>query len=62
MPTYNAKCEKCKVIIEYIAKITDMDKDIPTCPQCEKLMERTYMGATGGFVLKGRGWFKDGGY
>lgn len=62
MPTYNAKCPKCQIEKEYIARISDRETDTPNCPQCGEKMETAYMPAQGGFVLKGPGWFKKGGY
>jgi len=62
MPTYLAKCPKCSKELEYYAKIQDKEKDLPECPDCLIKMITAFLGATGGFILKGQGWFKKGGY
>jgi len=58
--TYEYVCNHCKHQWEEDQKITD--KKTETCPVCKKKSaERLISGGTG-FVLKGGGWFKDGGY
>lgn len=70
MPIYVYQCPSCKKTVEVIRKITDPEK-APTCEDCESHpitcpdgcsdgpeMERVITPST--FVLKGRGWAKDG--
>lgn len=57
MPLYVYKCPDCGQTVEKLAKYADPD---PTCPVCEKRMAKAP--ARTSFVLKGGGWFKDGGY
>lgn len=59
MPTYTYKCDKCDHQFEEIQKMTD--DPLKTCPSCKK--EKLKKIITGGqFALKGKGWFKSGGY
>lgn len=57
MPTYNYKCSDCGFQFE----ITQNMKEDPleVCPECSKnTLDRLIFPS--GFILKGRGWFKDG--
>lgn len=58
MPLYVYRCPKCKHEHEKLAKFNDPN---PTCPECGKA-ETEKAPARTSFVLKGGGWFKDGGY
>lgn len=65
MPTYNAKCPKCEHIQEYFCKMSEREakEALPDCEKCGTKMENsTTFNENGGFVLKGHGWFKKGGY
>lgn len=61
MPTYNAKCKDCFHLFTFSAPIRAMD-DVPPCPICGKPAERVYTAPEGGFILRGGGWFKAGGF
>jgi len=63
MPMYTFKCPKCNKVKEVLQK---MDDSPPVCVDCSIVlprytieMERQFTGS-GGFKLKGGGWFKDG--
>ena len=63
MPTYRFLCSDCGLAQEVVLKITEMDQKEkhPVCT-CGKKMERCWITPEGGFILKGTGWFKKGGY
>lgn len=63
MPKYDAKCEKCEAVFEYDAPILEAGDPPPPCPACghDKTTKQFTLN-TGGFILKGDGWFKKGGY
>lgn len=63
MAKYDAKCNKCEYIFEYDAPISEAGDPPPPCPECG-CVETTKQFAlnSGGFILKGYGWFKKGGY
>lgn len=57
---YDYKCKNCGHIWEEDQKISDPKTEI--CPECgEKSAERMITNS-GGFILKGSGWFNSGGY
>lgn len=68
MPTYNFKCPKCKGEGEFFCKISERESAAPLCPlDCKDdagQPVKTELSFTtnneGNFVLKGRGWYKDG--
>jgi len=61
MPTYNYKCTKCDHKFEIIQRMSD--DPLITCPECEEdELKKVIVAGTGGFSLKGKGWFKSGGY
>ena len=62
MPRYDAQCPACGAKAEYVATVKDVAKDRPKCQPCGKRMKRIFSAAGGSFVLKGKGWFKSGGY
>jgi putative FmdB family regulatory protein len=60
MPTYNYQCENCKHEVEVVQKMSD--PPLTSCPECKKEELKKVIKSTGGFQLKGNGWFKSGGY
>jgi len=55
MPFYTYKCEKCNTKKEALVK----DKDeVISCLKCTSILKRLITKTS--FVLKGRGWEKDG--
>ena len=69
MPTYNAKCPKCQKEFEYFCKISERESALPYCSTCKdeggtpvKTEAAFTSNTVGGFILKGHGWFKKGGY
>lgn len=63
MPKYDAKCEKCEVVFEYTAPISTAGDPPPPCEKCgSPETKKVFVINGGGFVLKGEGWFKKGGY
>jgi len=60
---YDAKCNDCETVFEYERSIKDAQTPTPPCPKCKShLTERVFTLNSGGFILKGQGWFKKGGY
>jgi len=60
---YDAKCNNCSTIFEYERSIKEATDPAPPCPQCKsQATEKVFSLNAGGFVLKGGGWFKKGGY
>ncbi len=47
----------CGHRFEQMAKVKD---PIPPCPKCASAEVRKVISATGGFVLRGEGWYRDG--
>lgn len=63
MPKYDAKCEKCETVFEYTAPISTAGDPPPPCEKCgHPKTTKVFSINGGGFVLKGEGWFKKGGY
>jgi len=60
MPTYNYVCKKCNYAFEQVQRI--VDDPLIVCPECGKRELKKQILASGGFQLKGKGWFKSGGY
>ena len=63
MPTYNYVCKECEDATEVIQKISA--DPLTTCTKCgaeDGLKKVMVPSTTGGFQLKGKGWFKSGGY
>lgn len=58
--TYEYVCKECGHHWEAEQKITD--DALTTCPACGKESAERLISGGGGFVLKGGGWFKNGGY
>jgi len=62
MPTYNYRCKGCDHRFEIMQRMSD--DPLVICPECneEELKKVMVASTTGGFQLKGKGWFKSGGY
>ena len=62
MPTYNYKCKQCDHAFEIRQLMSD--DVLVNCPECkeDELKKVFVASAGGGFQLKGKGWFKSGGY
>jgi|TARA_B110000977_G_scaffold58461_1_gene79481 putative FmdB family regulatory protein len=60
MPTYTYKCDKCDHQFDQIQKITA--DPLKACPSCKDEKLRKIITSGGNFSLKGKGWFKSGGY
>ena len=60
MPTYTYKCNKCEH--QFDIRQSMSDDNLTTCPKCKEEELRKLINATGGFQLKGNGWFNKGGY
>jgi len=63
MPTYNFKCNTCLTIFPHQCKISERNRKFP-CPnlKCVGMCSKIYTKPTGGFILKGPGWHKSGGF
>ena len=61
MPTYEAKCLNCSFKFYYSRAISKRD-DSPKCPDCLKATKRVWTQPEGGFILKGKGWYKSGAF
>lgn len=64
MPTYTYRCEKCDTQSDYRMSMneTKPSMELP-CTICEEETKQNKMiTSTGGFQLKGNGWFNKGGY
>jgi putative FmdB family regulatory protein len=61
MPTYNYVCKKCDHAFEKMQR--NVDDPLSNCPECkEDELKKVFVAGSGGFQLKGKGWFKSGGY
>ena len=61
--TYDVRCNCCGKEYTYKAPITHTKEDIPPCPKCGAQGDVTRLinqEKSSGFVLRGKGWFKDG--
>ncbi len=56
MPTYDYECEACKHTFEKFQPITE--SAIRKCPKCGKLKVRRLIGAGGGVIFKGSGFYQ----
>lgn len=59
MPTYTYECQTCKQEFEAEQKISEPPLDKCQTPRCSGTPKRTIPSSTS-FVLKGKGWFRDG--
>jgi len=55
MPIYEYECPKCGHIQE---ELILTENDIPKCVECGSNVKRIM--SAGNFILKGKGWAKDG--
>lgn len=64
MPTYTYKCNQCDKETDVVMKISETEREMQMeCSVCEKETNQTkIITSTGGFSLKGNGWFNKGGY
>lgn len=61
MPTYSYECKKCGHEFDIMQRI--VDDALTDCPECKaKELKKVIKAGDGGFALKGKGWFKSGGY
>ena len=61
MPTYDFQCSTCKKRFSRFVFMSEVKKQ--KCPECGGKSKVLWTPNTqGGFVLKGKGWFKKGGY
>ena len=56
MPIYEYRCDDCEHRFE---KLVRQRQDKQTCPACEGV-DLTKLVSSGGFILKGGGWYADG--
>ena len=57
VPIYEYKCDSCGERFEVFVSMGDTAKQ--SCPKCGH-EKSTKLVSSGGFVLKGGGWYKDG--
>ena len=59
--TYTYACSACEHQFEATQRMSDAP--LKECPECkEKELRRIFVPGSGGFQLKGKGWFNSGGY
>jgi putative FmdB family regulatory protein len=60
MPLYLFKCKKCNITKEVNIEIKELDnyKNNMRCDKCNGKM--TLVPSNCNFILKGKGWYKDG--
>lgn len=60
MPLYDYECEDCKITHEELVRFENgkPTRDI-VCPNCQKPSKRVTV-SKANFVLKGKGWARDG--
>jgi putative FmdB family regulatory protein len=56
MPTYDYLCDGCEHGFELFQKVDDKIKK--TCPECGKKQLRRLIGAGGGIIFKGSGFYQ----
>lgn len=56
MPTYDYKCKNCKYSFEHFQSITS--KALISCPKCNKETLQRMIGAGGGIIFKGDGFYE----
>lgn len=55
MPTYEYECRSCGESLELFQKITESPRK--KCPACGRMTLRRLIGAGGGFIFKGSGFY-----
>ena len=55
MPTYEYECEKCGYKFERFQKMTD--PPVKVCPECKSRKVKRLIGAGGGVIYKGPGFY-----
>ena len=61
MPIYQYECSECGLLVEQIFKSAhDIQSDFIWCRQCEGVKNHQRIISQSTFVLKGKGWAKDG--
>ena len=55
MPTYEYKCKQCKYIFEELQPISA--PALTTCPSCRRETLKRMIGAGGGLIFKGSGFY-----
>lgn len=63
MPTHNYQCKKCKEKYEvFYTSIGAVDREEPVekCPSCKSKQKKRLFSPCTSFVLKGKGWYRDG--
>jgi putative FmdB family regulatory protein len=56
VPLYEYRCDECSHQFERLVRAQGTET---TCPECGS-KQVTKLISSGGFILKGDGWFKDG--
>jgi len=56
MPTYDYRCNNCKHTFEAFQSITK--KPLRKCPECGKLKLQRLIGAGGGILFRGSGFYQ----
>lgn len=56
MPTYQYECSSCGHEFEVIQSM--MDPKLRKCPECKKLRLQRLIGAGGGVIFKGSGFYE----
>ncbi len=64
MPTYSYKCEKCDVVTDIRMSMSETEREMELpCVVCDEDTNQVkVITQSGGFRLKGNGWFNKGGY
>ncbi len=62
MPTYRYRCTDDTCAHEFEIKQSISDDVLTECPECQEDTLNKIINSNGNFVLKGPGWFKNGGY
>lgn len=59
MPTYTYKCNQCDLETDIVMKMSETEREMQIeCSVCGEVTNQTkIITSTGGFALKGKGWF-----